>query len=270
MCYVAAPEPTLTCLERKTPHGDAMTEGLRLNEYAKQLETALDDKKCPNSHLYSLGACEKPGAVALQPTCPHFSPGAEMIAEDLALCTHRPVRVLATDYRKWPRKPRIRRLPPRFPPFRRQTGAMVPRSARRVAEVQAHSCARPPSRTPPHRFDPTAHRVIWPPTGPKRPEAGPAFRCAARQRRPGPATPALRGPIAAGRCAPAGGGSMEVGNPAVAGPRTRRNKARRWSPPGARAARPHAAPPGAAPRGCGPAALRGVVGHNGGAGQRGR
>ena len=32
---------------------------------------------------------------------------------------------------------------------------------------------------------------------------------------------------------------MEVGNPAVAGPRTRRNKARCWSSPGARAAGPH-------------------------------
>ena len=50
--------------------------------------------------------------------------------------------------------------------------------------------------------------------------------------------------------------SMRVGNPAVAGPRTRGNKARRWSSPGARAARPHAAPPGAAPRGCGPAGKR--------------
>ena len=49
---------------------------------------------------------------------------------------------------------------------------------------------------------------------------------------------------------------MEVGNPAFAGPRTRGNKARRWSSPGARAARPHAAPPGAAPRGCGPAGKR--------------
>ena len=61
-------------------------------------------------------------------------------------------------------------------------------------------------------------------------ERGPLARIRAARR----ASPGMRagGPRSQGR-------SMREGNPAVAGPRTRRNKARCWSLPGARAAGPH-------------------------------